>query len=302
MCKEGYYLRGDGKLTCLENRQYDKPSPECVRRTKLDRSGCGTRSEEFLRIFGGVDADKGEFPWNVLIYFSRGRFCGGSIIDENWVLTAGHCLAKSLGDYCDRDCNLLKPTDVLSIKAGVFKKTVKEETWQVRTATEIHVHPYLTMQRNYLDYDIGLIRVNESFVFGSSSTVNKICLPKSGVNDLVTNQYLTVSGWGKTNISSDSQALQKILIPYVSRDICNSEKSYKGLITDRMFCAGFAKGGKDACQGDSGGPLIYLGPNGTFVQGGIVSWGQGCALEDYYGVYANLAYFYEWITEIIRES
>jgi trypsin len=58
-----------------------------------------------------------------------------------------------------------------------------------------------------------------------------------------------------------------------------------------MICAGVTGGGKDACQGDSGGPLVVAS---QFV--GIVSWGVGCALADYPGVYSNVATLRSFVT------
>lgn len=57
-----------------------------------------------------------------------------------------------------------------------------------------------------------------------------------------------------------------------------------------MLCAGYATGGKDACQYDSGGPLVQ----GSVVVG-IVSWGVGCALPRYPGVYADVGALRDWI-------
>jgi len=58
-----------------------------------------------------------------------------------------------------------------------------------------------------------------------------------------------------------------------------------------------ASGGLDACNGDSGGPLFI--PNSS-VQVGVVSWGQGCALPRYYGVYTEVSYFVNWINSIVN--
>ena len=329
-CEEGYSILGDPKLQCLSTGQYDRPSPQCVRKDLSGERLCGQRDiiinpepepdysrngttdppgarrrralAHAPRVYGGSNAVPGEYPWNVLIEFERGKFCGGSIINQDWVLTAGHCLLKNFYTKCDNKveaCRLINPTDVITIIAGMHNREEdSDETWQRRTAVELMVHPYFTSQSRFIDYDVGLIRVKTPFVY--NKMVNRVCLPTEGINNLVANQYLFVSGWGKTNSTITSDILQKITVPYVSRDVCNGDISYKGEITETMFCAGYPDGKIDACQGDSGGPLVFLGSNGTFVQGGIVSWGRDCAREHFYGVYTNLAYFYDWIISHIE--
>jgi trypsin len=59
-----------------------------------------------------------------------------------------------------------------------------------------------------------------------------------------------------------------------------------------MICAAVPGGGKDACQGDSGGPLVV----GDQIVG-IVSWGVGCALANYPGVYSNIATLKSFVTD-----
>ena len=289
--------------------------PECVLKRNPDQDPeidpinlkeCGQRVRPFIdpKVYGGRDAEPGEYPWNVLIEFTRGRFCGGSIVGKEWVLTAGHCLLNNIYTRCDNrvepGCRLMNPRDVIAITAGVNNKEEEDENWQVRTALEVSAHPYFTSQKTYIDYDVGLIKVNKPFVY--NDRVNRVCLPKDGMGPLVGNENLHVTGWGKTNASLSSEILQSISVPYVSRERCNNEISYDGAITETMFCAGYQMGMIDACQGDSGGPLVYLGINGTFVQGGIISWGRQCAMENFYGVYTNLAYFYSWIMSYIGEN
>ena len=99
---------------------------------------------------------------------------------------------------------------------------------------------------------------------------------------------VTVTGWGVTAMGGDlPEVLQKVEVPLLPYWEC--EWLYeKYQLTDKMFCGGRA--GHDSCQGDSGGPVVY---NGRQI--GVVSWGEGCALAGYPGIYADVAKFRDWI-------
>ncbi|EAU63323.1 trypsin-like serine protease, partial [Stigmatella aurantiaca] len=72
-------------------------------------------------------------------------------------------------------------------------------------------------------------------------------------------------------------------------------------ITADQIAAGYAAGGKDSCQGDSGGPLVVNGASGKILAG-VVSWGEGCALPNYPGLYARVSSFQPWINGIITKT
>lgn len=102
---------------------------------------------------------------------------------------------------------------------------------------------------------------------------------------------LTFLPRGTTSSGSSSlpSALRRVDVPIVARSTCNT--NYSGDITSAMVCAAVSGGGKDSCQGDSGGPLVNTGKQLI----GIVSWGQGCALANYPGVYTRVGSFVTWI-------
>ena len=109
-------------------------------------------------------------------------------------------------------------------------------------------------------------------------------------------QLVTVAGWGTTSSGGlGSGVALQVPIPIVSNTTCASNYPLE-TITGGMICAGFAEGGRDSCQGDSGGPLFGT-PAGetksTLV--GVVSWGYGCAIAGYPGVYARVSYYAAWI-------
>ena len=109
-----------------------------------------------------------------------------------------------------------------------------------------------------------------------------------------------IAGWGATGIDENSgnaifpNLLQDASVPFVPLERCNSNESYQGLITDSQVCAGYIEGGIDACVGDSGGPLFLI-QDEQHVQVGITSFGNGCGLPNFYGVYTDVASYLSWI-------
>ena len=118
----------------------------------------------------------------------------------------------------------------------------------------------------------------------------------------------TVMGWGDIDIADDVSTMSNVLLEVEVNVISNEEceasegivggwqESYNGQISDNMLCA--RDSGEDSCQGDSGGPLVLKGSD-EHVQIGVVSWGVGCAHENFPGVYARVSSAYQWIRETV---
>jgi len=47
------------------------------------------------QIVGGSEAALGQFPWQAWLDIDKTYLCGGSLIVENWILTACHCTDES---------------------------------------------------------------------------------------------------------------------------------------------------------------------------------------------------------------
>lgn len=234
-------------------------------------------------IVGGEDADKNEFPFQASIQSEReGHYCGGSLISQNWVLTAAHCL---YGDQKDQ----------LKVVMGLHNQDDLAGT-EVFLVEDVIIHP--KYNNHDLEYDIALIKLN-----GNSSLppvhLNENELHISPVSKLTA----WVSGWGMKH-QNDMQIpkiLQKVELPLITQEECNKPDSYDGAVKDHMICAGLKQGGKDSCQCDSGGPLFLRSPKNEFKLIGIVSYGEGCARPEKYGVYTKVNFFYEWVQQQISE-
>ena len=110
-----------------------------------------------------------------------------------------------------------------------------------------------------------------------------ICLLPSGVQILPGTKCF-VTGWGRLALNGHHPtSLFEAQVPIISRQICNSEPIYNGIIHERAICAGPTEGGVGPCQFDSGGPLACQ-EDGVWYLTGIDSWGVGCGEPNKFGV------------------
>lgn len=224
------------------------------------------------RIVGGEDATIEQLPYQISMTNFGSHRCGGSIVSPTKIVTAAHCVRGVMIGY-------------VGIRAGSTSKTTGGVQILVRRIIE-HEDYNVPI---YFDHDIALMFLESPLTFGSG--IQPIDLPPQGF--VVPNGAVsTISGWGALTQGGQSpDNLQVVRIPIVSNDICFEAYEDVNPITDGMICAGeLGVGGRDACQGDSGGPLVV-----DDQLHGVVSWGYGCALPQYPGVYARTAFYRDWI-------
>ncbi|XP_039716583.1 anionic trypsin-like [Pteropus medius] len=224
------------------------------------------------KIVGGYTCKEGSVPYQVSLN-SGYHFCGGSLISNQWVVSAAHC-------YKSR----------IQVRLGEYNIEEEEGNEQFINSAKVIRHPSYSSQT--LDNDIMLIKLSSTAAL--NSRVSTVSLPSSCAS---TGTQCLVSGWGNTLSSGTNypELLQCLNVPVLSQAKC--EAAYPGQITSNMFCAGYLEGGKDSCQGDSGGPVVC----NNKLQG-IVSWGYGCAQKNKPGVYTKVCKFLDWIKKTVASN
>ncbi|CAH1116597.1 unnamed protein product [Phaedon cochleariae] len=258
------------------------------------------------RIRGGVNAKLNEFPWMALLSYKTERGpdfrCGGTIINERYILTAGHCLHNlnypllgvRVGEYNIQtkiDCELTRKNEQKC-----------SEPVQDLVIEEILVHP--GFNGTVIQNDIGLLRVSRMNL--TVANVRPVCLPVDTARGTDLNgKQIIVTGWGADATGHTSMILQKVELPIVDLTECQNiyKAENRAKISIKQLCAG-GRNRKDSCRGDSGGPMqtaAYINGDTRYVQQGVVSFGPAyCGLEGYPGVYTRVEFYMDWVLDIMK--
>ncbi|XP_031621552.1 collagenase-like [Contarinia nasturtii] len=231
------------------------------------------------RVVQGENAARGQFPYYIFLKIKLGEgyaACGGSLISDEWVVTAAHCLKGVSG---------------VEVHLGSLKvKDVNEEGRVVLSVGKegIHVHPRYVQA--VLWNDIGLIKLPQKVEF--SKTIKPVKLACSSSKNLA----VTVIGNGlmKTDSKELAPILQFTTLKTVPLTQCLVEYPILFLRKSVICARGVQQ--KSSCKGDSGGPLVSA-QSGALV--GLTSFGSahGCHLGYPQG-YTNIPSYLQWIQEV----
>lgn len=255
-----------------------------------------------MRIYGGENADIDEFPWLAMLQYENHRgerkySCGGSLINNRYVLSAAHCV---VGEVEKKEGNLV------GVRLGEYDTTTEIDCItldgeQICADPPIDVpveeklaHPEYN-EKSMLN-DIALLRLDRDIQ--RTDFIQPVCLPASNFKNSLAGDVNFVTGFGRTLQGSRSAIKQKLGIKVYDQERCRTKfATKKAEITPKQLCAGgdFAK---DSCHGDSGGPLMKLQKVWTLE--GVVSYGNRCGLDDWPGVYTRVQAYMNWIRDQVR--
>ncbi|XP_067158784.1 chymotrypsinogen 2-like [Apteryx mantelli] len=250
----------------------------------LPKAGCGVPAiapiiHGYTRIVNGEPAVPGSWPWQVSLQRNNGfHFCGGSLISENWVVTAAHCGVRT--------------TDTVVL--GEYNQASPSEDVQVMAIEKVFKNPKFNMLT--IRNDITLLKLATPARL--TTRVAPVCLPEAA-DDFPGGLMCVTTGWGLTDpqASQTPAVLQQAALPLLTNAQCKEYWGYR--IADVMVCAG--ADGASSCMGDSGGPLVCQ-KDGVWTLVGIVSWGSSNCSPSVPGVYARVTELRAWIDSILAAN
>nr|XP_055241385.1 transmembrane protease serine 11D isoform X1 [Gorilla gorilla gorilla] len=272
-------LNNSGTLEINPSTEITSLTDQAAANWLINECGAGpdliTLSEQ--RILGGTEAEEGSWPWQVSLRLNNAHHCGGSLINNMWILTAAHCFRSNSN-----------PRDWIATSG--ISTTFPKLRMRVRNIL-IHNNYKSATHEN----DIALVRLENSVTF--TKDIHSVCLPAATQN-IPPGSTAYVTGWGAQEYAGHTvPELRQGQVRIISNDVCNAPYSYNGAILSGMLCAGVPQGGVDACQGDSGGPLVQEDSRRLWFIVGIVSWGDQCGLPDKPGVYTRVTAYLDWIRQ-----
>uniref|UniRef100_A0A8C6TNX8 Peptidase S1 domain-containing protein n=1 Tax=Neogobius melanostomus TaxID=47308 RepID=A0A8C6TNX8_9GOBI len=228
------------------------------------------------RIVGGAEASPGSWPWIVSLSYGINPYCGGSLINELWVLTAAHCIDP--------------PGQASTLT--MFKSRLKTNNTVSRDIDSVWCHPEFN-QTGELENDICLLKLSAPVAF--TEHIRPICLGARG-STFPAGFPSWVAGWGYLDESENRpEALQEVTVPIVGINECRCLNKY--YIPNGTICAGYPSGGRDSCQ-VSASSIAHLGVKKRhYLDVGIVSFGDGCARPNLPGAYTLVPEYEDWINE-----
>ncbi|XP_037829327.1 serine protease 27 isoform X2 [Kryptolebias marmoratus] len=237
------------------------------------------------RIIGGQDAAEGRWPWHAVFKSSGRDFCQGSLITDQWVLTAAQCFIYYFGRT--------------SVHLGVHNQSGFNPNEVTRRVEYFVCHQ--DFNTSTYEHDICLVKLSAPVNF--TDYIRPVCL--AAENSIFSDETICwVTGFGYDENWKRPEILQEVDVPIIENKICSfyfkNGFYYYGYYsryapTENKLCAGQEDGLKEAFYYDEGAALVTK-KNSTWVQSGIVSFTFSSWMR-LPTVYTRVSRYQKWISD-----
>ncbi|XP_021497585.1 complement factor D isoform X1 [Meriones unguiculatus] len=230
------------------------------------------------RILGGREAKAHSRPYMASVQVNGTHVCGGSLVAEQWVLSAAHCMDG------------VTENDHLQVALGAHSLSQPEPSKQLYDVQSAVPHP--GSRPDSLEDDLLLLKLSGNVSLGPFVQLLSL---QAEDREVEPGTLCDVAGWGVvSHAGRKPDVLQSLTVPVMNRTVCNGRTYHDGVITRNMMCAESNR--RDTCRGDSGGPLVC-----QHVLEGVVSWGSRvCGNRKKPAVFTRVAPFVDWINAILN--
>ncbi|XP_045453939.1 collagenase-like [Melitaea cinxia] len=242
------------------------------------------------RVTGGWPAQDGQFPYQVSIRMisNVGNMitCGGSIVDNEWIITSAHCLANRIS-YLVRlgTIDIRRPLYMIEQD---YRDAVYHPEFDTGNSNRVQQH------------DVALLKLSIKVAYGP--TIQPVRIQNTQqIYTNYENRVLTVSGFGyhddSWNGGTDSDIMLWTHLVGLSNEYC---LNYYTRVYETTLCARYYNStDQSACYGDSGGPLTIKDEDGKDTMVGIVHYGswRGCT-SPWPTAYVRPGFYHQWLTSV----
>lgn len=177
---------------------------------------CGTSNQE-IRIVGGRPTGINQYPWIARLVYNGQFHCGASLLTQDYVLTAAHCVRR------------LQRSKIRVILGDHDQFVTTETTAIMRAVSAIIRHR--NFDSNSYNHDIAMLRLRKPVEFGK--TIRPVCLPQETTDP--SGAMGTVIGWGRTSEGGSLPGIvQQVQVPILSLSQCRNMKYRSSRITANM--------------------------------------------------------------------
>lgn len=251
-----------------------------------------------IRIKDGITTTINAFPWTALLIIKPIEggdskiICGGSLISDQHILTAAHCIQQipegthiakiRLGEY-----------DIISEQDCIDDKKCADKPIEIEIDNFIIHKDFIGEE---IHNDIAIIKLAKKVIF--TEYISPVCIPIADNLRIKADigMIFTIIGWGITEIGQPGIQYKKAIdIIGIDKEICREKYP---ILKDSEICAGIDSE-INSCIGDAGGSMVAPDADGIWYQYGIIINGKECGGIGIPGIYTRIISYIDWIKKSI---